>query len=585
MTKIRKEEIEQIKAKADIVQVVGHYIPLQQNGSKYVGLCPFHEDHNPSFQVNPANQFCWCFVCHKGGDVFSFVQQYEQVSFPEAVEKVADLVGFTLSERPEREQRQIDPHKERLLGAMSETIRYTESCLSAPQGRQAARYLAKRGIDAETMKRFEIGWDPGMDSLYQELKKKGIQEQDMLDVNVVRSGSYGFYDVFGSRITFPIHSFRGEPIGFTARSMDPNARGKYINTAETELYKKGSVVFNAHRARASARKTGRVYVCEGVMDVIAFDQAGMPNAVCTLGTACTPEQIRILQRLAPMIVFCYDGDEAGQNATWRAVQMVREAGGQPAVVENKTGLDPDEILRQGGAGALKDLAAKTISWMEFYLQYLQKRMNLNSFLEKKEFAEKAAAQIASLPDPSDRRYFTEKVIEITGLPLDSYETGQPERSSRFVPADSRTVMPDGVADAEKEILGIMMKEPKYVPLYEEQLGYLRNDVSDRLADLIVSAYHADGRTSPQILMDETEDEEVRRLITEISMGDLYNTEFTGDMMKGAMRRVKITYLQNVKRDLQSRLNTEVNEIKRQELSQQFREILNELRRLHDEQSK
>lgn len=583
---ISKEEIEAVRAKADIVQVVGHYIPLQPSGRIYAGLCPFHDDHDPSFKVDPQKQICYCFVCHKGGDVFKFIELYEHVSFPEAVQRVAELVGYPLKNPGRTYVHKEDPHIAALHNVLAESIRFTQKMLEANRGRQAMKYLNARGLDRDTIRKFEIGYDPGKNDLYQYLKSRGLSDQDMIDAYVIRQGDYGTYDVFNERITFPIHDFRGRPVGFTARAMDPHARGKYINTAETELYTKRKLVYNAHRALHKARDTGRLYVCEGVMDVIAFDRAGIENAVCTLGTACTDEQISVMKRLAGQIVFCYDGDDAGQNATWRAVQMARDAGCETAVVLNDTGKDPDEIIRDGGKEALQDLVSHRLTWFEFYLRYMAKRMNLDAYLEKKEFLVRAQQQYGYLKDDTDRRYYRQLVEETCGLPLEMKEERQPYRYGKKPQIRHASgVIPDGEKEAERQVLIMMMKMPSTGETYREKLGYLNDPVNDALANLILSDISRDGYADPRQLMHETADENVQRRINEIYISDAWNMEADEKAMLGAINRIQINYYRDAARVLKQQLDTCQDEKQRKSLAEQYSGTLIQLRRLYDEQSR
>ena len=287
MAYLSEDEINAVRAKADIVDVISHYLQVHKQGRMYKAVCPFHDDHDPSLNINPDMQIYKCFVCGAGGNVFSFVQRYEHVSFPEAVGKVADMIGFPLSSSPVKKKREVDPHRQKLYDALQETINYTMYELNSTDGAAARSYLKGRGMDDHTLERFQIGWNPEGDSLTRFLHAKHYEDQTLTAVNVSRITSQGMQDVFASRITFPIHDAYGNPVGFSARTMDPDNPAKYINTTQTEIYVKGQLVYNAHRAKEEARRAGRIYICEGVTDVIAFDRAGIANAVCTLGTACT----------------------------------------------------------------------------------------------------------------------------------------------------------------------------------------------------------------------------------------------------------------------------------------------------------
>ena len=239
MARIEQEEIDALRNQADIVNVISHYIPVQRSGKGYKAICPFHNDHDPSMSISPERQIYKCFVCGNGGNVFTFVQNFEKVSFVEAVEKVAELTGFHLSSKPAVSKVEVDPHKKALYNVLNETINYTMYQLDTSVALHAKEYLEKRGIDAETRKEFQIGYDPDRTSVTKFLRAKGFEEKDLVSSNVSRVNENGLFDVYAERITFPIHDMNGNPIGFSARTMDPDNPSKYINTNQTDIFTKG----------------------------------------------------------------------------------------------------------------------------------------------------------------------------------------------------------------------------------------------------------------------------------------------------------------------------------------------------------
>ena len=576
-----EEELSQLRAKADIVDVISHYVQVQKKGRAYRAVCPFHDDHDPSMNINPDMQIYKCFVCGAGGNVFGFVQNYEKVSFPEAVEKVADLVGFTLSERPRQSRQETDPHRDAMHRVLNDSIQYMMYELNGERGRDMKAYLHDRGIDDALISRFNIGYNPDGDVLYRFLHAKGYEDRDMVDVNVIRLLQDGFHDVFSNRITFPIHDAHGYPVGFSARTLDKNNPSKYINTTETELYVKGRLVYNAHRAAQTARREGKIYVTEGVTDVIAFARAGVDNAVATLGTSCTNEQLALIRHLSPHIVFCYDGDSAGQNATWRAAQMARSLGAEVSVIRNETGLDPDEIVRRDGKEGLLKLLEREVTWMEFYLQYEKGRTNLSSYMEKKEFIEKVQAQFSTLDD-TDRRYFTDQLSEITGIHIEF--TPQSTRMRERVMRPVRTSVVQGITQAEDQILIMMMKSPSAARIFEDELGYLIDPVHQRASVLILEKIHRNGKADVVSLLDETEDQEVNSLLTSLVSSPYFNLPYDEMMLRGALRKVQITWLKNQAEAYKKDLASAISEETRKVMMKQYTECVSQLRRYIDEEN-
>ena len=581
MARISEEEIQAVRSRADIVDVISHYLQVRRQGKNYKAVCPFHDDHDPSMNISPDLQIYKCFVCGAGGNVFSFVQNYEKISYPEAVGRVASLVGFNLSVTPDAYQPKSDPHKENLYKALNETIRFTAYQLNSQEAANAKEYLYARGLSDEMIAKFEIGYNPGADSLYRFLHAKGYSDNDLVSVNVARVTESGMHDVFSQRITFPIHDARGNPIGFSARALDTGNTAKYINTNDTELFTKGDIVYNAHRAKAEARRSGKIYVTEGVTDVIAFAKAGIENAVCTLGTACTPHQISLLRSLAARIVFCYDGDRAGQAATYRAAKMARDAGCDVSVIVNKTGLDPDEIVRTQSAEALKEMLRQEISWMEFVLMWLSSKYNLNSYLEKKQFVQEVLAEINLLTDETDRQYFSDELARISGMRI---ETAKPEKKTDSPRPLKKLNVKNGGEKAEELILCMMMTSGEAARTFEEQLGYLVRPDHQTLAMMILDARHTNGTCSPAGLIDMSTDDSIRSLIATLASSDEYGLPYDEKVMNGAMRKVKITVLESEADAYKQQLNTDLNPQSRQLILNKYAECLRELRRYIDEEN-
>ncbi len=582
MARISQDEIDNIRAHADIVDVISHYIQVHRKGKSYVALCPFHDDHDPSMSISPDRQIYKCFVCGNGGNVFTFVQNYEKISFPEAVARVAELTGQHLSVDVSHAEVKEDPHKEALHKVLQETINYTMYQLDTPEAMRQKQYLEQRGLNDKVRQVFQIGYNPPGSALSDFLRKKGYAQKDMVQANVSVVNERGMYDVFSDRITFPIHDIHGHPIGFSARTLDPDNASKYINTNETDVFIKGDIVYNYHRARADARREGKIYVCEGVTDVIAFYRAGITNAVCTLGTSCTENQIRQLRTIAARVVFCYDGDHAGQAATMRAVQMAVKAGCDTAVISNKTGKDPDEIVSQDGAEAFQNLLKNEISWIEFALSYLKSQTNMDSYLDKKEMVAKAEKLIAMLPDQMDRQYFTDQLSKETGFQIKNITQEQLEPVSPVT--RHKLTVPDGTKNAEMQILSMMMKSAEASRKFEEQLGYLISEDGQALSMLIVDAWHSRGKADPNLLIDETTQQPVRDLITSIASSESYSEPYDEKKFEGAMRRIRIEALNDEAEQYKEQLTAALNGTSMELLMKKYNECLTEKRRLINEEN-
>ncbi len=558
--RISEEEISAIRSRADIVDIIGRYIPLVKKGRSMSAVCPFHDDHHPSLSISSEKQIYKCFVCGAGGNVFQFVQNYENCSFVEAVAKVAEMVHYPLQITPADLGPKKDPRKEALFRCMEEAIRYLRFQLNAEEGKQAMAYLKHRGLSPQIIEEFEIGYNGFNDQVVRFLKAKGYPESDLLACNLGRLSEQGIRDVFYGRITFPIHDSLGNPIAFTARSMDPEALSKYINTNETELYIKGNVVYNYHRAKQACKRAGKVLVTEGVMDVIAFARAGIQNVVATLGTACTKEQIRLLKQCSHHVVFCYDGDKAGRKATLKAAKLAQEAELQVGIVQNKTGLDPDEILEKFGAKELQRISQQELVWMEFVFDEYASQFNLDNYSEKKQFALAVKAEIDRLNDDFDRQSFLHRLTSLTGFT--AAQLGAPEvlttKKTRVSAKLRLNPIQDGKTNAENHILSQMLTSIEASEIFKNELGFLSSDDGQRCAMLILDCYRRSETIQVADLLDCCTSDSQRQRIMELISNEMYKQEFDQEWLRGSIRRFKRAMLEDRLQELKKEIQTITN---------------------------
>ncbi len=580
MARIDEKDINEIRNKADIVSVISRYIPVDKSGKSYRARCPFHNDHDPSLHISTDKQIYKCFVCGAGGNVFSFVQNYKKVNFVEAVGEVADIIGYHLSVDT-TEKKEVDPHKQDLYKVLDETIRYTMYELNTDVATKEREYLEKRGLNHDVCEKFGIGFNPYNESLYHFLKAKGYKDQDIISTNVGMLTESGIKDVFAGRITFPIHDSYGNPIGFSARTLIKDTNSKYINTNDTELFNKGSIVYNYHRAKSEARRSGKIYLTEGVTDVIAFARAGIENCVCTLGTSCTKEQILLLKSATVKLVFCYDGDEAGQRATYKAASLARSLGCVVSVIENKTGKDPDEIIRDSGASALKELTSKEISWFEFVIQYLASHTNFENYDEKKSFVKKALVEIETLEDDFDKKNYIHELEKLTGFDLQD-EKNRIKTPTNVVKNTISVKTPSGLDSAEEMILAYMLHYRKAVDYFLENIGYLTSDIHNRIAMAIVDMSRRLGKIDTGQLIDLCETDEEKQIITKLMSSWMYEADYDEEVMKGAIRKVCIAQKRNQAKAFREQLTQPMNDETRLLVLNEYQECLRDLRRYIDE---
>ncbi len=372
MPRIARGSIDQVQAAADMVEIVGQYTDLRKAGANYSGRCPFHEERTPSFSVNPTEKLYYCFGCGAGGNLFGFVQEKESLDFAGAVEYLADRYGIALeyeetSARSDAERRR----KERLRALLEQATAYYERVLTdAGSAAEARAYLAGRGLGEEVCRQFRLGYSmPGWDKLRDAARGHKFTDQDLLDAGLVVPGKLGRpYDRFRGRIMFPLADDRGRTLGFGARTMG-DEKPKYLNSPETPLYHKSEAVFGLHAAKAAAAREDRVYVVEGYTDVLALVQAGVHNAVASMGTALTEQQLGRLARVTRNLYLCFDADAAGIGAMSRALTLGRKMGLSLHVVRMPDGLDPaDYVLSGAGGDGFRALAGDAQTLLQFHVR-------------------------------------------------------------------------------------------------------------------------------------------------------------------------------------------------------------------------
>lgn len=354
MVLIPEETIQKIREEADIVEIIGDKVKLNKKGANFVGLCPFHKDTNPSLTVSPTKKIYTCFSCGAKGNVISFVQNFEKVSFVEAVTRLAGKLGIKLDIGAAGAKSQVLKKYYDILELA--TNFYEFSLYNTAEGQEALKYLYKRGLDDKIIKRFRIGLAPREgDLLYKALLREQRLPLDMIEAGVVRSGKNDYYDVFRGRIMFPLEDINGNIVGFSGRVYrEGDQEAKYMNTAENAIFKKGQILYNIEQARGEIRAADAVYVFEGFMDVIAAHRAGVENALAIMGTALTDAQINAIKRLTENVVLCFDGDAAGREAAKKAIYLLADAGITAKAVLLPDKYDPDDYLKTFGPEKLKE---------------------------------------------------------------------------------------------------------------------------------------------------------------------------------------------------------------------------------------
>ena len=412
--------LDELTARNPIEDVVGQYVNLKRSGSNLFGLCPFHGEKTASFSVAPDKGIYYCFGCHKGGSVINFEMEIEGLSYPDAVRALAKRVGM---EVPEDEQYQSRyRQQERLWALHKEAARFYHSQLYAPVGANALQYAAVRGMNKSTLTRFGIGYAPdSWTSLVDWLRGKGYTDQELRDSGLVtvsrKNGN--LFDRFRDRLMFPIIDVRGNVIGFGGRIMNnqDKSAAKYLNSPETLIFNKRKNLFALNLAKKS--KLGYLILVEGYMDAIALHQYGFDCAVASLGTALTEDGANLLSRYTDQVVLIYDGDEAGQNATKRAIPILEKAGLQVKVLQMRDAKDPDEFLKKFGADRFKLLLEESSNRVEYQLNAILKKYDLRDDDQKVKYLQESAGLISTLSSSVQREVYGNRVAEAAGISADA----------------------------------------------------------------------------------------------------------------------------------------------------------------------
>lgn len=471
--------LQELKMRNDITEVVSGYVNLKRRGRNMVGLCPFHGEKTPSFNVYTENGSFYCFGCGVGGDVISFEMKIENLDYVDAVKALAQRAGMEMPENSYDDS--FSKLRSRVFEANREAARFYFSTLYSKSGAGGLEYFYSRGLSDRTIRHFGLGFaDDNWTSLCSHLRSKGFKDDELVAANlaVQRRNGNGIYDRFTNRVMFPIIDLRGNVIAFGGRIMT-DEKPKYLNTSDTPVFKKSANLFSLNNAKNSGSRT--LILCEGYMDVIAVNQAGFTNAVATLGTALTSEQAVLMKRYADEVIICYDADEAGQKATARAIPILRNAGLVIRVLSIPSGKDPDEFIRSKGKDgpvAFKALLEKSGNDIEYRLQKLKQVHNTETTDGKVAFLEAASKVIATISSPIERDVYTSKICAELNVDKNAFKqqlsrlTGRAKRDSKK--QEARKIQTD-LSRRNDKINTDHYKKPRSSSAEEALVVYLVNN--------------------------------------------------------------------------------------------------------------
>lgn len=491
MAFVTDAEINDIRAKANIVDIIGGYIPLTQRGKNYLCVCPFHDDHSPSMSVSAEKQIYKCFSCGETGNVFTFVSKYEGVSFIEAVAIVAAKCGLKLSETTFNNNFTDVNKTEHEIMDLAE--KFFQNNLKTSFGETAMAYLKDRGINNDIIKDFGIGLSLDKnDALSTLLFKKNYTKEQLLQLGLVNDINGNLYDTFSRRITFPLYDKDGHIVGFSARIYrGEKDTSKYINSRETKLFKKGETLYNYHQARDVAKREKEVIVVEGFMDAIRLSNEGVKNVVALQGTAMTKNQIQLLKKLRVKVILCLDNDNAGLLATVNNGELLSKEGIEVFVIRLSGQKDPDEYILANGIQAFVDNLKKPLSFFEFKINYLKNGKDLNNSLDLAQYINDVLKDLSESNDEILREITLNKISKDYNLSLDVLKTKLSELKpvTTAVIEEKKEVVKKEKKDAyvigAEQILYFMMNGEKYIREYQKKLGFFPTEIYRETANEIL----------------------------------------------------------------------------------------------------
>lgn len=486
---INNDVINEIRNKSDIVSIISNYVPLTKRGKNYFGVCPFHDDHSPSMSVSPEKQIYTCFSCGATGNVFTFVSEYEHISFIEAVKLLGNKLGYNLTTHEKVDTKSGDYKIYEIAS------KFYQNNLNSSLGKKAIEYLENRGLNRETIKKFGIGLSLNKSSLTELLINKGIKLDKLIELGLSNTMSN---DLFFNRIMFPLYDLNGNVVAFSGRIYNMKDNSKYINTKETSIFKKGNLLYNYHNAREHLKKNDYVIIMEGFMDVIRASTVGINNCVATMGTAFTKEQANIIRKMTDNVILCFDGDKAGEEATISAIKVLEDIEINPKIIRLEDDLDPDEYIIKNGKEAFLNKIDTSINVIDYKLSLLKKNKNFHNLEDISEYIDNSIKELVKVNDDilvelTLKKFEAEYKIdyEILKKKYETYNNKKDIKEVKVVKNNKKVITI--YEKAERSLIYYMLKSVDVLTLVEHNISYFPSMEIRYLSNEIIDFYHKYGK--------------------------------------------------------------------------------------------
>lgn len=486
---LSEEKINEIRTSVDIVEIISSYLPLVAKGKNFFGVCPFHSDHSPSMSVSKEKQIYTCFSCGATGNVFNFIMDYENVSFMEAVKIVADKAGIILNINKSLNN---DKNK-KLYDIYNITQKFYMNNINTATGIDAKKYLEKRNINSDCIKEFGIGLAmDSKDSLLKLLLNKNYDAKDIEKAGLLIKNNYGYSDMYSDRIMFPLFDLTGKIVGYSGRVYNKDIKPKYYNTKETEIFKKGEILYNYHKAKESVRENNELIVVEGFMDVIRMYTIGITNVVAAMGTAVTKNQALLMKRLSNEIILCFDGDEAGNEATNSCINELLKIGISPKIVRLEQNLDPDEYILKYGKEKFVNKIKNPMNSMEYKMNYLKKEKDLQNNFEMAQYVESVINELSNIDNDIYRELTLQKLSDESKLNIDYLRSKINKNEKIKIDSKEKIIKKNKYEIIEQNLIYQMLCSKEAIKIFAKNKPLIENEVNKKIINKIGLYYKEKG---------------------------------------------------------------------------------------------
>ena len=579
MNRISQEKIAEIKNSVDIVDVISQYVSLTPKGKNYFGVCPFHDDNNPSMSVSREKNIYKCFSCGATGSVFKFVMDYEKISFKEAVKKIADMANIAIDVGYIKKK----TVNSNLTNIYDLSLKFYTNNINTKGAKEAKEYLKQRHIDDDIIKEFQIGLSLNNHKQLSNILRKKFQINDIEKTGLIQKTDYDYLDLYNNRIMFPLYNLDGQVVAYSGRKyhkqdLENKEMPKYINTKETEIFKKGELLYNYHKAKTIARQKNQIIVMEGFMDVIRAHTIGFKNVVATMGTATTKKQADLIKKMAKEVILCFDGDAAGSKATISCADELIALGITPNVIRLENNLDPDEYILKYGKEAFEKKIEKPMSIMDFKLLYLKENKNLSNTTDEAKYINEVITEINKINDDIEKEITIKKLIKETNIDENLIREKlklKKKKIAKKQPKETNNKKITKYDLAQRNLLFHMLENPEVIKMYNNKVTYMPNTNYRLLAREISMFYKDNGFINVSDLIDYVEgDEQISNTIKDVKQAKI-NQKYSLDEIEDYINVIKDYNIKNETKRLKEQMNKEQDEMKKLEIAKRIIDLKKE----------